>query len=592
MKPTIKISILIVLLLIVSWLSYDMINLYFEQKLWGRRPLFLFIGIWAAFILLVEKRMTKTTSKSWRWLGFSTLSGLLLALGFPTFPLTFLMFIAFVPLLKVEKEIAEQSTSSNKWEVFKYSYHTFVVWNILTTFWVANTAFLASIVAIWLNAFFMSIPFVLFHQTKKAIPRLAYAAFIIYWLSFEYVHLNWEISWTWLTLGNAFATFPSWVQWYEFTGVFGGSLWILLANTLSLIIIEQYINAKPKQLTLSILKLAALILIPLLASLIMYYNYQDQGTSVEVVIVQPNYEPHYEKFTISQREQMQHFLKLSAEKLDENTDYLLFPETCFGSINVNNWNSNAPIRDLKDFVLSYPNLKLITGISAYKIFKEGEQHSRAVRTLERRNQPTLYYEALNAATQIQNGQEDLPLYVKSKLVPGAEFLPYREIFFFLEPLVKSLDGSMAGHGIRPERSVFQGQKGNIAPAICYESVYGEYTTEYIRKGANAIFIMTNDGWWDNTAGHRQHLAFASLRAIETRKSIARSTNTGVSAFLNQRGDILQPTKYDEAIAIKGSILLNNHITFYVRWGDMIARVAAFIAILLLLNTFVKMRMKT
>ena len=90
----------------------------------------------------------------------------------------------------------------------------------------------------------------------------------------------------------------------------------------------------------------------------------------------------------------------------------------------------------------------------------------------------------------------------------------------------------------------------MAPVICYESVYGEYSTGYIKKGAQAIFIMTNDGWWDNTAGHRQHLYFASLRAIEARRAIARSANTGISAFVNQRGDILQPTRYDEPIAIK------------------------------------------
>lgn len=567
-----------------------MVDLYMNDQLWGWRPLFLFVAIWAGIILLLEKRMSKTEAKRWRWLGLSTLSGVLLSLGFPTIPLTFLMFISFVPLLIVEKEISEQSESSNKWEVFKYSYHTFVTWNILTTFWVANTALVASIVAIWLNAFFMTIPFVLFHQTKKVLPRLGYPSFIIYWLSFEYLHLNWEISWTWLTLGNTFATFPSWVQWYEWTGVFGGSLWILAANVLFLSIITRFGEENKKTILMPCLKTGAWILLPLFFSLWIYFNHEDKGTPAEVVVVQPNYEPHYEKFSVDRRTQMRQFISLSTEKVDENTDYLLFPETCFGNINVTNWISNPAIRDLKDFISSYPDLKLITGISAYKIFAEGEKHSRAVRELNRSNQPTIYYEALNAAVQIENGVEDLPLYVKSKLVPGAEFLPYREVFFFLEPLVESLNGSMAGHGVRPERSVFEGDKGNIAPAICYESVYGEYSTGYIKKGANAIFIMTNDGWWDATPGHRQHLAFASLRAIETRRAIARSTNTGVSAFLNQRGDIRNTTNYDEAIAIKDTILMNDEITFYVKWGDLIARLAAFVAVLFLLNTFVKGRL--
>ena len=203
----------------------------------------------------------------------------------------------------------------------------------------------------------------------------------------------------------------------------------------------------------------------------------------------------------------------------------------------------------------------------------------------------MFYEILNAALQIEIGNDDVQLYRKSKLVPGPEILPYRRIFFFLKPLIDKLEGTTAGVGTQPERSVMSSDAGKVAPAICYESVFGEYVTGYIRKGAQAIFIMTNDGWWDNTAGHRQHLHFASLRAIETRRAIARSANTGISAFINQRGDILQHTRYNEPVAIKGAIRFNDAVTFYVLWGDTIARISLFASIILLLNTFVRSRMK-
>src|SRR5574343_444659 len=71
----------------------------------------------------------------------------------------------------------------------------------------------------------------------------------------------------------------------------------------------------------------------------------------------------------------------------------------------------------------------------------------------------------------------------------------------------------------------------LAPAVCYESVYGDFMAKYIRSGAEVICIITNDGWWGNTPGHRQHLAYAKLRAIETRKQIIRSANTGISCFV-------------------------------------------------------------
>ena len=97
-----------------------------------------------------------------------------------------------------------------------------------------------------------------------------------------------------------------------------------------------------------------------------------------------------------------------------------------------------------------------------------------------------------------------------------------------------------------------------------------------------MFITTNDGWWGNTAGHRQHFIYARLRAIETRRSIARSANTGISAFINQRGDILQESNYWEPAVLKDSINANDKITYYTQQGDYIARIAAFISVMLLL----------
>ena len=191
--------------------------------LWGHRPLIFFIGLWAFVMLAFSDRYSKLTS-NYKFLAWSTLSGLLLGFGFPVSPLTPLMFIGFVPLLMIEKEIAESRPEPAKWEVFKYAYHAFVVWNIISTYWVANAAsFAASFIAIWLNSFFMTIPFILFHQTRKMMPRnFMYIAFIVNWMAWEFLHLRWEISWPWLTLGNSFAQYPSWVQWYEYTGVFGG----------------------------------------------------------------------------------------------------------------------------------------------------------------------------------------------------------------------------------------------------------------------------------------------------------------------------------------------------------------------------------
>lgn len=133
------------------------------------------------------------------------------------------------------------------------------------------------------------------------------------------------------------------------------------------------------------------------------------------------------------------------------------------------------------------------------------------------------------------------------------------------------------------------QSGGIkfAPVVCYESVYGEFVAQQCRKGAQAIFIITNDGWWKDTPGYRQHLNFARLRAIETGRWVARSANTGSSAFINPKGDVVQKTSYNTRTALKQSIALKDQATFYITYGDVIGRTFGFGFFLMLLFTGVK-----
>ncbi len=578
--------ILCTLFTIVAFsVGYTMFSMNQLGEEWGYFSIPLLLFSWGVIWLLFEKRFSKMPHK-WKLFALATIGGLVLAMGFPPVPLTFLMFIGFVPFLIIEDEINQHFQQTAKWEVAKYMFHGFLVWNILSTYWVCNTAFVPGIVAIVLNSIFMTIPWVLFHQTKKVLNgRFTYLPLIAYWLGFEYVHLNWEISWPWLTLGNAFAEFHSWVQWYEYTGVFGGSLWILLSNILifSLWKNKAIINAKDW------LKLATVILMPIGCSLLIYHTYEADGATVEVTVVQPNYNPHYEKFTVPASEQLRQYIRLSESKVDSNTNYLVFPETSFWLIDQENILSNYSLKTLNNYIKQYPKLNLVTGVIARKIFKKNEPLGNAIRTriIEK---DTIYYEMYNASIQLSNDQTSIPFYKKSRLVPGAEIMPYNKFFFFLKPIADKLGGSLAGHGIQDKRTVFTNEDGvKVGTMICYESIYGGFSTGYVKEeaGANFLTIITNDGWWDNTAGFRQHLRFASLRAIEYRRSIARSAITGSSCFINQRGDIRQATDYEVEAVIKDKIILNDKITFYTRWGDLIGRLGLFAAIIFLLNMFAK-----
>ena len=180
---------------------------------------------------------------------------------------------------------------------------------------------------------------------------------------------------------------------------------------------------------------------------------------------------------------------------------------------------------------------------------------------------------------------------KSKLVVGVEHMPLQGILRpILGDIMIDLGGTIAVKTTQEIPSVLSSLSDEkVAPVICYESIYGEYVTQYVREGAQFLGILTNDAWWGDTQGHKQLLSYTRLRAIETRKSIARSANTGISAFINQRGEVISSLDYGKAGALRGTILANDKKTFYVRYGDYIARLSAFIGIGILLTSLLKKR---
>ena len=569
-----KIPLLLLSVAIALYAGFRMWTLNAQNGFWGHLPFFNLLFGWIAIMVASEARWFKHDQKN-KLVLYSTLSGLLLAFGFPISPFTPLMFIAFVPLLLAEDIISDNGKTIAKWKVFKVAFQAFVLWNIISTFWVANTSYGPSYVAVLLNAAFMAMPIVFYHQVRVKLGRQwAAFAFVAFWITFEYGHMQWEITWPWLTLGNSFSQYPSWIQWYEFTGHLGGSLYILVANIFLFRILKSEQKFKNIKNTIG---LGAFIVLPILISLAMYYSHAEKGESTKVVIVQPNYEPHYQKFSIPKSQQVVRFLDLSRDALDQETDYLVFPETSFSLINVDKGFQLPYMRKIRSFLQEYPNLKLVSGLATMRQYETQQDHKWMRTYVSGRD--TIFWEAHNAAVELDlNSTDSLDFYIKSKLVPGAEIFPYHKYLFFFKPIIEMLEGTTAGHATQKERSVLSSGKAKVAPAICYESIYGGYVGGYIRKGANTIFIVTNDGWWGNTAGHKQHLKFATLRAIEYRRSIARSANTGISCFINQRGDILQPTKYEEATTVKGEIQLNEEMTLFAKLGEWVAWLALLVTV--------------
>jgi apolipoprotein N-acyltransferase len=568
-------------------------------------------------------------------LSLALLSAVLLSAGWPAGGFAPFLFVALVPLLWVEHSIASQGYKYSGIKLFPYTYVTFLVWNVLTTYWVYHSSAFGGIIAFTLNSLFQALVFQLFHFTKKhSGEKLGYLSLIVYFITWEYFHLQWDLSWPWLTFGNGFSEYYTWIQWYEYTGVFGGNVWMFVSNITVFFIIKgaRDEGRGAEAVTLSVVEgsktkfsfaplrlkfvfLSLWISIPIILSLIIYHTYTEKLNPVNIVVVQPNIDPYNEKFDgMTASDQLEKMLTLAKEKIDTTTDYLIGPETALvEGIWENKIETSNSIQRIRQFLADYPNLKFVLGLSSYRMYEEGEKPSSTARPWRRKK--NMSWDAYNTGMQMQD-KHPIQLYHKSKLVPGVEKMPFPSLLKPLEKYAIDLGGMPGSLGVQEERSVFHpsqtlparegfanaqavgGQVGKqvsptggdlegVAVVICYESIYGEYCGDYINNGAGLIFIITNDGWWKDTPGYRQHNSYARMRAIESRRSIARSANTGTSCFINQRGDMEQATKFWVPAVIKGTLNYNEEITFYTKHGDYIVWIAAVVSAALFLLALFK-----
>jgi apolipoprotein N-acyltransferase len=526
-------------------------------------------------------------------LGLAALFVLLMSVPFLVEGCGWMALVGFVPLLCMER-VADQLALKHFWW---WHYGTFAAWNAVTTFWVCNATVGGGIFAILANALQMSLVFGLFRWVKRrmkgrggALPYLFLAAA---WIAWEKYYLTVaEISWPWLVLGNAFAGTSSLVQWYEFTGTLGGSLWIWAVSLSVFGLLVAFSDGRFSSRWNAKARFAAIggtvlvLLGPIVCSLVLYHGYEEVSEGVvPVVIAQPDFDPYHKFGGMTQDEQNAVLLDQFARGLkdmekenpgDSSSVLLLAPETFTSDILCNDVPSSRTFRRFVSFLREHPRTEILFGASSWTRFDEVTRPSANARRLGDGG----WYETHNSALIVDSAGR-YGLYQKSKLVPGVEMLPYVKV---LGPIDDKLLGGVAG------RCVGQAQVSNlvfhadgpvpIGCAVCYESVYGEHCAKYVRAGAQLLTVITNDAWWGDTPGYRQHLDYARLRAIETRRDIARCANTGISAFIDQRGRILSRTAWWEPAILRGAVNLSSRETFFVRNGDIVGRLCVFLFALL------------
>jgi apolipoprotein N-acyltransferase len=525
------------------------------------------------------------------------LSGVLWTLAWPAtytgwLPLA---FVAWLPMLWAER-LHDIRTEGRVRAFAPYALCGLVVWNAATTWWLgAVTAPFATQLFTGLgptlgNTLLMTLVWNLKRMVRRrAGPVFAPTAFILFWLAFEHLHFDWDLTWPWLTLGNVFAEDTVLVQWYAFTGVEGGSLWLLLVNQFLFATLAQWKDGSVKWRRSTALTVGTLMP-PVALSLFMLNTYRPKGEAVEVVVVQPGVDPYSEKYWSDPLVQLDSMLALAGRAMTDSTRMVVLPETALQepyAYDVDNagrvvlsglWENHLDRsrsgHRIAGFLKDHPRVSVLAGMSSAYLFEESETPdalSRALGATGRRYMP------YNAAMLVRQDGSIEP-YHKSKLVAFVEMMPWERYLGSLIGYAVDLGGTTGSLGTQEEREVMDPRDGRLraAPIICYESVFGEHVAAHVRNGANLLVIMTNDGWWGTSPGYRQHLAYGRLRAIENRRDIARSANTGISCAIDQLGRVHEASPWWEPTALRLSLLANDRLTFFTRFGDVIGRISVWL----------------
>lgn len=486
-----------------------------------------------------------------------------------------LALVGFVPLLCLDR-IASLTGQKH---FFWWQYAAFVLWNAITTFWVCNATVGGAVFAVLANAAQMALIWALFRLSKKKFSGvIPYIFLAVMWIAWERQYFDAQISWPWLTLGNAFARTTSLVQWYELTGSLGGSLWIWAVNLgvfgLMTALSDgswQCWNGKAR--LASALGLGLVLAGPVIASEIRYANYEEDSCGkVDVLIAQPNFDPYQKFHSMTQAQQNEVLLDL-LDCPEADGRLLIAPETFTGDIWLNYVEAGPTVQSFREFLAAHPSSDLLFGASTYRFYDQYAAPSPLARSVQNGGWTTSHNSAL-----LLGDSRPAQIYHKSKLVVGTELTPYPKLFV---PIDDKLGGVMGRCEGQKEISLLNYRDSiPFGCAVCYESVYGEYATDYVRKGAEFLTVITNDAWWGDTPGYRQHLSYSSLRAIELRRDVARCGNTGISAIIDQKGDIIEQTQWWQPATIVSSVNRSRAVTPFVRYGDVVGRICTLAFLLL------------
>ncbi len=490
----------------------------------------------------------------------SLVTGIGFALAMPPFCTGFLAYGVLIPFFILIH-------NKNRFNATVWGYITGFFISFACLFWIGFVTVPGIIGALLVLPLFFALYALVQNISFEILGKRAIFLAPFFWTCIEYLQSLGDTAFPWMYLGYTQTYYLPAIQMAEFTSVFGIGFWIVLLNVM---IYDSFFLHREKR-TVRLLILGVVFLMPILYGLIAMQAGQN-GRNLRIAMVQGNVDP-FEKWNANNEEK--HFVKydsLSRIAIESNPDLIIWPETATPFYLRYEFTYLDRIKAWVDSC----SIPLLTGSIDYEYTEQGYQ----------------YY---NAALLIEPHRVDIQHYAKHKLVPFSEKVPYNRYFpfRFLKRVLYDLQIGIGDYTRGQRQTVFSfpvssshadsnKSRINFSCAICYESVFPDYTRRFVLNGIEFLTIITNDAWFGRTTAPYQHAQIATLRAVENRISIARCANTGITCFIDPYGRVYDKTDIFTTEVVVNDLPLEKSTTFYTKHGNWVARLSSLVSLLLLL----------
>ncbi|HEX8735228.1 MAG TPA: apolipoprotein N-acyltransferase [Pyrinomonadaceae bacterium] len=493
-------------------------------------------------------------------------SAILLVLAFPDFEFWFLAWVSLIPLFwGIERE------KHSIWKSFLLGWLWGIVFFFGTCWWLgyapthyggvpAPISYFLALCACAAVGIFPAIFALVFSITLRRFGVYAFLSAPFLWTAIEFLRF-WTTGNNWNAIGYSQAFSLSIVQFASVGGIYLVGFVVVSMNSYVAWKLLSVLSGKtPKYFYLTIL-----LYISLLAASFELVRFQKSSqalppeeTQTYVIAIQPNVPMSGLKYEDWQRLREKHV------ELTENA-----------LLNIQRTGGGQPV------VVIFPESPM-----NFRYERDREFQEFLKKFATRNNFSILFNSAepdaerqsyFNSAVMVNEKGEKIAQYDKIFLLPFGEYAPVPAP---LQSLVPTMVGNFS-FGKEYDLLPFGASRGGVM--ICFESHFPNLSREYARQGADVLIEMTNDGYLGNTPVLRQHLASAVFRAVETRRPVVRVTNVGVTAYINERGEILDAAEpYTQATRVWTIAKSDGNQTFYVKYGDWFAWACSLVSLALIL----------